>query len=147
MLFYKADYLEIHYYPEHKLVETRWLAFAPSKDYRDGLGRYLEAISQNDVKLWLGDYRLARVIRLEDQQWAAKEWFPQFLPVANGIERMARVQSEDLFSQMSSDNLKEKLDIKGLPFSFSEFKYYDDAKAWLLEEGYENANNTSKMLG
>ncbi|WP_299702071.1 hypothetical protein [uncultured Pontibacter sp.] len=109
------------------------MAYAPSKAYREGLEQYLNAVRQHDVKLWLGDYRLGKVIRMEDQQWAAKEWFPKFLPLASGIEKMARVQSEDVFSQMSSDSMKSKLDISGLPFQFSEFKYYEEAKEWLLE--------------
>ncbi len=133
MVFYASDYLEIYYYPEYQLIETRWLAYAPSKAYREGLEQYLNAVRQHDVKLWLGDYRLGKVIRMEDQQWAAKEWFPKFLPLASGIEKMARVQSEDVFSQMSSDSMKSKLDISGLPFQFSEFKYYEEAKEWLLE--------------
>lgn len=70
---------------------------------------------------------------MEDQQWAATVWHPKLLSLASGIERMARVQSEDVFSQMSSDNMTRRLDIKGLPFLFSEFKYYDKAKSWLLE--------------
>ncbi len=133
MLFYKSEFVEIYYFPEVKMVETRWLGFAPSSDYRDGLMHYLKAAKTHDIKLWLGDYRLAKVVRLEDQEWAAKEWFPRFLPMATGIEKMARVQSEDVFSQMSSDSMKEKIDISGLPFLFSEFKSYDDARAWLSE--------------
>ena len=147
MLFYKSEYLEIYYYQEQKLVETRWLAFAPSKDYREGLSHYLEVMRRHEAKLWLGDYRLARVIRLEDQQWAAQEWFPAFLPLTAGIERMARVQSLDVFNQVSSDNMKEKIDINGLPFLFSEFRHYDDAKGWLLEETVGGLGKGSEMLG
>ena len=138
MVFYTSDYVEIHYYPAYKLIETRWLAYAPSKAYREGLEHYLNAVRQCEVRLWLGDYRLAKVVRLEDQQWAAKEWFPKFLPLASGIEKMARIQSEDVFSQMSSDSMKNKLDIAGLPFQFSEFKYYEEAKEWLLDTGSGN---------
>jgi hypothetical protein len=147
MLFYKSDYLEIYYEHEQKLVETRWLAFAPSKDYREGLSHYLDVIRRQEAKLWLGDYRLARVIRLEDQQWAAREWFPTFLPLAAGIERMARVQSVDVFSQVSSDNMKEKIDMGGLPFLFSEFRHYEDAKAWLLQETLGGLGKDEEMLG
>ena len=133
MVFYNSEHLDIYYYPEHKLIETRWLSYAPSRDYREGLERYLIAVQENEVKLWLGDYRLARVVRMEDQEWAARNWFPRFLPLASGIVKMARVQSEDVISQMSSDSMKSKLDISGLPFQFSEFRYYGEAKAWLLE--------------
>lgn len=147
MLFYKSDHLEIYYYQERKLVETRWLAFAPSKDYREGLDHYLDMIRRQEVRLWLGDYRLARVIRLEDQQWAAREWFPAFLPLAAGIERMARVQSVDVLNQISSDNMKDKIDIDGLPFLFSEFRHYEDAKAWLLEETSGGLGKGREMLG
>lgn len=147
MLFYKSEFVEIYYYPESRLVETRWLGFAPSSGYRDGLEHYLEALSEHDVKLWLGDYRLARVVRLEDQQWAAKEWFLKFLPLASGIERMARVQSDDLFSQQSASSMKEKIDIEGLPFLFSEFKYYEDAKVWLLEGSYNSMSDAKEKTG
>lgn len=146
MLFYKSEFVEIYYYPEHKMLETRWLDFAPSSGYRDGLEHYLEAANAHDIKLWLGDYRLARVVRMDDQEWAAKEWFPRFIPNATGIEKMARVHSEDVFSQMSSDSMKEKLDISGLPFLFSEFKHYYDAKAWLLQEVGSNNIELKEIL-
>ncbi|AKQ45813.1 hypothetical protein TH63_09420 [Rufibacter radiotolerans] len=134
MLLYKSECLEIEYHGQHNLIETRWLGFASSDEYREGLNQYLQAVGGNDIRLWLGDYRLARVVRLEDQEWAAKDWFPRFLPFSKGITKMARVQAQDIFSQISSDGIKEKLDIEGLPFLFSEFKNYDAAKAWLLED-------------
>ncbi|AKQ45165.1 hypothetical protein TH63_05205 [Rufibacter radiotolerans] len=134
MILYKSDCLEIQYHKEYKLIETRWLQFATSNEYRAGLNQYLEAVSRNEVRLWLGDYRLGKVVKLEDQEWAAKDWFTRFLPLSTGIEKMARVQAQDIFSQISSDGMKEKLDIDGLPFQFSEFKYYESAKDWLLEE-------------
>ncbi|MER2999248.1 hypothetical protein [Pontibacter populi] len=146
MLFYKSEFVEIYYYPEDKMVETRWLGFASSSGYRDGLEHYLEVARKHEIKLWLGDYRLARVVRMDDQEWAAKEWFPKFLPVATGIEKMARVQSDDVFSQMSSDSMKEKLDISGLPFLFSEFKNYENARAWLLEVE-SNTSEQTEMFG
>ncbi|WP_162426595.1 hypothetical protein [Pontibacter pudoricolor] len=146
MLFYKTEFVEIYYYPELKMVETCWLGFASSNGYRDGLEHYLEAARKYEVKFWMGDYRLARVVRMDDQEWAANEWFPRFMPVATGIEKMARVQSEDVFSQMSSDSMKEKLDISGLPFLFSEFKNYEDAKAWLLQED-QNSTEQNEMYG
>ena len=147
MLYYKSEFVEIYYTPENKMVETRWLGFAPSSGYRDGLEHYLEVAKVHDIKLWLGDYRLARVVRMDDQEWAARDWFPRFLPIATGIEKMARVQSEDVFSQMSSDSMREKLDISGLPFLFSEFKYYEDAKAWLLQKDEGNSLETKEMFG
>ncbi|TPE42397.1 hypothetical protein [Pontibacter mangrovi] len=118
--------------PECKLVETKWLSYAPNKAYRKGLAQYLSTVRQYDVRLWLADYRLAKVVRMVDQEWTAREWLPQFLTFSADIKRMARVQAEDVFSQMSSDSMKRKLDIGGLPFEFSEFRFYDDARSWLL---------------
>ncbi|WP_439882729.1 hypothetical protein ACSX1A_06065 [Pontibacter sp. MBLB2868] len=133
MLYYKSDYLEI-YYSQGGLVETRWLKFASSEEYRAGLAMYSDVVRQKEVKLWLGDYRLAKVVRLHDQGWAAREWFPQFIALATDIKRMARVQSMDIFNETSSENIKRKINIEGLPFEFTEFKDYDEGRAWVLEK-------------
>ena len=61
-------------------------------------------------------------------------WLPKFLTLATSLEKVARVQAIDVFSQMSSDSIKSKLDIQGLPYLYSEFKNNEDAKAWLLLE-------------
>ncbi|WP_162055935.1 hypothetical protein [Pontibacter pamirensis] len=132
MLFYKSKYTEIHYHEEDKLVETVWLGFASSSDYRQSLAAYVEVIRAQEVERWLGDYREARVVRLADQAWAVKEWAPVFMPLASNLKKMAKVNAKDLFNQVSSTNMKQQLDVTRLPFPFQEFDDYDEARAWVL---------------
>lgn len=133
MVIYKTDYIKIFYHEQEKLVETVWQDFAASKNYRSALEQYIEVIKAHDVKRWLGDYRLARVVRPVDQQWTVTEWAPIFLPLATGIDKMARVKSIDVAAQISSDNMRQEYDTSRFPFQFRDFDDYDKAKAWLLE--------------
>jgi hypothetical protein len=132
MLIYKSDCTEIYYYPNEKMIETRWLGFATSREYRKALGAYLDAIKKYEVKRWLGDYRQARVVRLKDQAWVAAEWAPLFMPLAVSIEKMAKVKSRDISSEISSDNIRGKLPDARIPFLFKAFDGYQEARTWVL---------------
>ncbi|PSR51958.1 hypothetical protein AHMF7605_29045 [Adhaeribacter arboris] len=133
MVFYQSSCLEIYYEETYKFVETRWLRFASSQEYRASLAAYLEIIQTHEVRRWLGDYRQARVVRLEDQQWAALTWAPSFFSQAGNIERMAKVNARDIASQISAHNMKRDLNEDKLPFLFQEFDNYDQARAWVLQ--------------
>jgi hypothetical protein len=132
MLIYQSDCTEIYYFQDEKLIETRWLGFASSREYRKALGAYLDAIKNYEVKRWLGDYRQARVVRLKDQAWVASDWAPTFMPLTAKIEKMAKVKSLDISSKISSDNIRERLPEDSMPFLFKEFDDYQQARAWVL---------------
>jgi hypothetical protein len=133
MTVYQSACLEIDYDETHKLVETCWLAFASSQEYRAGLMTYIDVIKAYPVKRWLGDYRLARVVRLEDQQWIKNTWAPTFFPLAGDIEKMAKVNALDVGNQISSANIEKQINEIRLPFLFQAFDDYEQARAWVLQ--------------
>lgn len=133
MILYKTDFVEILYHEQHQMVETVWQNFASSKRYRLAMDQYIEVIKTHNVKRWLGDYRLARVIRPIDQEWMVTKWAPAFMPLANGIDKMARVKAQDVAAQISSDNMRQEYDTSRFPFQFRDFEDYDKARAWLLD--------------
>ena len=131
-LLFKSDCLEIFYDKENKLVETVWFNFAAGDEYRAGMAAYINAISENDVKRWLGDYRKARLVNAEDEKWTSEVWAPLFMPLTIKLEKFGRVSSRDIFSEMSWSKMKEQMDLTKLPFDFREFNDYEKAKAWVI---------------
>ncbi|MBD1396503.1 hypothetical protein H9Q13_04945 [Pontibacter sp. JH31] len=133
MVIYNTDYIKILYHEQHKMVETVWLGFAGSKDYRAALDQYIDVLQTHEVRRWLGDQRQARVVRPVDQQWTVRTWAPVFVTLIGGIKKMARVKSKDVAALISSDNMRHDIDFSKLPLEFRDFEDYDKAKAWLLE--------------
>ncbi|PKV75089.1 hypothetical protein [Pontibacter ramchanderi] len=132
MIIYKKDYISIAYYEAEKLLEITWLAYAPSGAYREAMLHYLHALQHYDIKRWLIDYRLSRVVRPSDQEWTRNEWLPRFIEQSQQLEKLARVKSTDISARISSENMLRHIDRSQLPYKFMEFEYYGEARSWLL---------------
>lgn len=132
MIIYKTDYITIDFQEHEQLLEVTWHGYAAGPDYRAALMQYVEALRNHKVKYWLGDYRLARVVRVSDQEWTMREWGPLFFPLSGQLEKMARVKSTDVAARISAENMFKDIDLQAIPFQFVEFDDFDEARAWLL---------------
>ncbi len=134
LVCYKSSCLTIYYQPDKKMARSQWYGFATSVDYRKGLLAYLDVMKRYDVRLWLGDYKQARVIRQKDQVWTKQEWYPQLISVAQKIKKFARIQSTDIFHRIGIENMLAMTPAQPLPFTVKEFSGIDEAQAWLLQQ-------------
>ena len=131
VVLFKTDFIEIKYYASKKLVETTWVGLPPSQEYRNALKGAIAILKTHDVRRWIGDYRKAVEMDLPDQDWAMEEWAPVFMADTVKLEKMAKVMSEENFSNRAA-TISNKLATKHKgTFAFAEFDDYDQAMKWI----------------
>jgi hypothetical protein len=132
MLLFKSDYLEIYYFKAESLVESRWIGFPTSAEYRKGLISYLNIITHYEVKYWLEDYHLVTGIHKCDKEWSQKVWAPKFSKIAcTKIERMARVITAKRYKEVNLKNIAQTSVAAPFPVLYQEFQNHDLALCWL----------------
>jgi hypothetical protein len=132
VLVYERPYIRIYVYELHRLIVTEWIGFAFSDELRSALDEALRLARQNGVTRWVANYQQRRVITPDDQDWVSGVWMPQLSSL--GLERLAIVVSENVFSRMSVDTILTR----AAGHITWDTRYFDTPKAaevWALEGG------------
>lgn len=106
-IYFKNEFITIHYHVEQKIIRLTWLGFVDSAALRQGLDRALKLAKDKKLHLWIMDQRLRRVLRAEDAEWIISDWFPRFYQ-ANPKSKVAILLPEDTFGEYNTrKNVKE----------------------------------------
>ena len=73
---------------------------------RQGLDKALELAYQYQLKFWIMDQRLRRILRPHDAEWIVADWFPRFQAI-NPKSKIAILLPEDTFGEY---NTRKNLD-------------------------------------
>lgn len=130
MVYFETDYLTVHYNEEFNGVLMEWKTFTTSEELKAGLNKGLACINEKKLTKWLADVRELGAISEEDQKWSNEDWFPRALQ--SGIKRMAVIVSDDIFNQMTVEEIMLK--VKAQDFISQYFDSVDKAKKWLKNE-------------
>jgi hypothetical protein len=123
----KNDILKINYNKEIDAVVLEWITAPISSEFREGLTQGLELLKSTNAKNWIGDVRNLGAIDPDDQKWSNEEWFP--LALSNGLKKMGVIISDDIFNQMSVDEIMSK--VEGAGFASQYFDDIDKATQWM----------------
>jgi len=123
----KNDVLKITYNKEIDAVVLEWITAPISSEFRDGLNQGLELLKSTKAKNWIGDVRNLGAIDPDDQKWSNEEWFPQAL--STGIKKMGVIISDDIFNQMSVEEIMSK--VEGIGFVSQYFDDINKASQWM----------------
>jgi hypothetical protein len=127
MIYFNEHFLTIHWDEAHKCVVMEWKAFAKSAEFRRGLDKGLELLTNKKAARWLADMRKMGTIGVEDQKWSNEDWFPR--AVRGGIRYMALVMPASALASMGVKNIMNT--IGNIPIETQYFDSPDKARDWL----------------
>jgi hypothetical protein len=115
------------YYPDKKIVAHHIKKFIYGETFYKFLLTGTELLRKNKAHKWLSDDRNSPVLRKEDTDWGAVNWFPQ--TKAAGWKYWAIVKPLQTIGEMSMKRILEEYTKAGVTAQV--FSDYDEALAWL----------------
>ncbi len=104
-----------------------WKQAPTSTEFREALNKGLEVVQSTHCKNWIGDCTNLGAIDDVDQNWSNTEWFPKALGA--GISKMGVIVSDDVFNQMSVDQIMSN--VESANFVSQYFPDKDKARNWI----------------
>ncbi|MBD2715118.1 hypothetical protein KBK19_08730 [Microvirga sp. STR05] len=79
-------------------LETEWLGFTGSRDFRRYITEALALARQHGVTGWIANDQLLGAVRPVDLDWVAKHVLPALMKL--GIRRFARLDAQDTMNRL-----------------------------------------------
>ena len=130
-VIFEKQFLTISADEEKKLINLRWINFANSEEFREGLSFALDYVKKNKIKRWLANLRDMSIIKEADRNWTNNEWFPKL--AKTNLKRMAIIVSHDYLNQSAVTRIMNKAE-EVIGFETEYFNDIDRAKEWLMKE-------------
>jgi len=121
--------LVLHSGGPHSVLETEWLGFAGSADFRASLTEALRLARLHRVTGWVADDRRLGAVRPKDLDWTHTE---VLAPLGElGVIRFAHLESEEVMNRLIIDGMYQR-SVPGLPYEFRHFTSLAEARAWAV---------------
>lgn len=109
------------------VLETEWLGFAGSADFRAALLETLRLARLHHVTGWVADDRRLGAVRPKDLEWCHTELL---IPLAElGLQRFAHLESEETLNRVTINGMYQSA-LPGLPYEFRHFTSLPAARSW-----------------
>jgi hypothetical protein len=121
--------LVLHSGGPHNVLETEWLGFAGSTEFRAALTEALRLARLHRVTGWVADDRRLGAVRPKDLEWTHTEIL---VPLGElGVARFAHLESEEVMNRLTIDGMYQR-SVPGLPYEFRHFTSLPTARAWAV---------------
>ena len=111
----------------HNVLETEWLGFAGSTDFRSALVEALRLARLHRVTGWVADDRRLGAVRPKDLDWTHSAIL---LPLSElGVLRFAHLESEEVLNRLTINGMYQAA-VPGLAYEFRHFNSLAAARAW-----------------
>jgi hypothetical protein len=125
-----AHFYQLKDYPHILLQE--WKGFCIPKELKGGHQKVIDLVTEHEFT-----HLISVIIELEGafeevNDWFLKEFNPKMIEL--GMQYEAIVQSEDLFSQLSTEDLIEDSKLKEIGYHMRLFDSVEKALEWFEEE-------------
>lgn len=127
---YSSDIVIAQYLADLKLIQLRWKKEATTEEYRKLFETLVNFAEQKKVRFLISDLREQGLVSVDDVKWLEEEILKKAIIL--GIEKIALVNNDTIFSQVYADTIKRKL--SNSPIRVQLFEEPDSAKAWLSAE-------------
>jgi hypothetical protein len=127
MIIHETPYLKLEIDTELQCLIQHWRGFCTSEQFRAGIMKSIEVMTENHLSNILTDTRDQDLIRKEDTDWLSQEMLPIFL--SSGLKAQAFILPQDLFTKVSVQNYQEVTD--NVPVKIAYFNNTEDSIAWL----------------
>ncbi len=124
----ESPHLEIRFHADPGFIELIWKGLIPSIEFRELAAKIFEALDKTGVKRILSDNSKWKIISPQDQGWAAHRWFPK--AEAEGVVKLASVQSQDIFNRFSERNIQSLTELESM--QVHHFTHRQEAISWLI---------------
>lgn len=111
----------------HCALETEWLGFTSSSNFRRYITEALELARQHGARGWIANDSRLGAVRPVDLEWVAQEVLPAM--VALGIRRFARLESQETLNRMLIGSMYQEA-TPDLAFEVQAFTDLPTARAW-----------------
>jgi hypothetical protein len=119
--------LLLHTGGPHSVMETEWLGFAGSQDFREALTEAVKLARQHRPTGWVADDRHLGAVRPKDLDWTHTN---VLAPLGElGITRFAHLESVQVLNRITIDGMYQSA-VPGLPYEFRHFTVLAEARAW-----------------
>jgi hypothetical protein len=108
-------------------LETEWLGYANSTDFRHYIEEALALARQHGVTAWIANDRLLGAVRPVDLTWVGEVVLPAMAEL--GIVRFARLEAEQTLNRMLIGSLYQDTTPE-LPFEIRTFPDLPQARTW-----------------
>ncbi|HKR06423.1 MAG TPA: STAS/SEC14 domain-containing protein [Bacteroidia bacterium] len=130
-VIFEKPFLKIVADDDKELIHLRWINFAQSDEFREGLNFALDYVRKNKIKRWLANLRDMSIIKEADRDWTNNEWFPEV--AKTDLKRMAILVSLDFLNQSAVTRIMNKAE-QVIRFETEYFNDIDRAREWLMKE-------------
>jgi hypothetical protein len=111
----------------HPVMETEWLGFAGSQDFRLALSEALRLAGLHRPTGWVANDYLLGAVRPKDLEWTHTD---VLVPLGElGITRFAHLESVQVLNRITIDGMYQSA-VPGLPYQFRHFTLLPEARAW-----------------
>ncbi|RZJ87497.1 MAG: hypothetical protein EOO60_12135 [Hymenobacter sp.] len=112
---------------KHNVLETEWLGFAGSTDFRQALTELLRLARLHHVTGWVADDRRLGAVRPKDLDWTHTNLL---VPLSElGVRRFAHLESEEVMNRLTINGMYQSA-IPGLAYEFRHFASLTEARDW-----------------
>lgn len=109
------------------VLETEWLGFAGSVDFRSALTEALRLARLHRVTGWVADDRHLGAVRPKDLEWTHTTLL---IPLSElGVVHFAHLESEETLNRITINGMYQTA-IPGLSYEFRHFTSLAEARAW-----------------
>lgn len=109
------------------VLETQWLGFAGSTDFRAALLEAVQLARQHQVAGWVADDRSLGAVRPKDLEWTHTSVLKPLDEL--GVRRFAHLESEEILNRLTINGMYQTA-LPGLSYEFRHFTDLVDARAW-----------------
>ncbi|MGI4739817.1 MAG: hypothetical protein ACRYG7_32010 [Janthinobacterium lividum] len=112
---------------QRAVLETEWLGFAGSADFRQALEDAVRLARQQHVTGWVADDRRLGAVRPKDLDWTHQH---VLVPLANiGVVRFAHLESAESLNRLTIKGMYQAA-LPDLSYEFRHFTSLPEARAW-----------------
>ena len=111
----------------HNVLETEWLGFAGSTDFREAITEALRWARLHHVAGWVADDRRLGSVRPKDLAWVQAS---VLFPLSDlGVLRFAHLESEESLNRLTINGMYQGA-IQELRFEYRHFTSLPEARTW-----------------
>ncbi|GAB2771092.1 hypothetical protein HNQ93_000585 [Hymenobacter luteus] len=123
---YPSLVLHLHAGP-HYALETEWLGFTSSPNFRRYVTEALRLARQHGVTGWIANDSWLGAVRPVDLEWVAQEVLPAMADL--GVRRFARLESQETLNRMLIGSMYQEA-APDVSFEVRAFADLTTARAW-----------------
>ena len=128
--YFQTPYLLLQYNEQEKYTAASWQHFPLSDEFRAGMDQLIRLMEEKKIGKVLTDTRKMGAISPDDHDWSINDWLTRAF--AAGYRRIAIVISEDIFNQMSVEDIMSR--VEGVDFVTKYFPSPEEGRKWLATQ-------------